>query len=235
MSSKKSDQTPSNEEVIEELTKDLRDAQFSVENSENEDPKAPIPEDFDASDTESNKLEESRPEGILDDSDDEELKNQDLDLTDEEKEVKRQEAIVLKNRGNEEFKSSKYLESIETYTEALRFCPLKFGNDRAILYANRAASKIKVERKASAIDDCTKAVSLNDKYVRAYLRRAKLYEETDKLDESLEDYKKIVELDPGNKEALGAIHRLPPLINERNEKLKTEMLGKSMLWEGFYL
>ena len=112
MSSKKSDQTPSNEEVIEELTKDLRDAQFSVENSENEDPKAPIPEDFDASDTESNKLEESRPEGILDDSDDEELKNQDLDLTDEEKEVKRQEAIVLKNLGNEEFKSSKYLESI---------------------------------------------------------------------------------------------------------------------------
>lgn len=32
-----------------------------------------------------------------------------------------------------------------------------------------------------------------------------MYEETDKLDESLEDYKKILELDPGNKDALGAV------------------------------
>lgn len=81
-------------------------------------------------------------------------------------------------------------------------------------------------RKESAIEDCTKAIELNDKYVRAYLRRAKLYEETDKLDESLADYKKILEFDKTNKEALQAQYRLPPLITEKNEKLKTEMLGK---------
>lgn len=84
---------------------------------------------------------------------------------------------------------------------------------------------MKLDRKTSAIDDCSKAIELNDKYVRAYLRRAALYEETEKLDESLEDYKKVLELDPGNKDAAAAQIRLPPLINERNEKLKTEMLG----------
>ncbi|XP_044271614.1 tetratricopeptide repeat protein 1 [Tribolium madens] len=224
MSEEVASRIKTNEEVIEDLTKDLQNAQFSVDDSKKSEPESHIPEDFDASDTDSNKAE--APQHLSDDSDDEELKNQELDLTDEEKEARKEQAILLKNKGNDEFKNCKYLESVGTYTEALRLCPLKYNSDRAILYANRAASKINIERKASAIDDCTKAISLNDKYVRAYLRRAKLYEETDKFDESLEDFKKILELDPGNKEALSAIHRLPPLIEERNEKLKTEMLGK---------
>jgi len=94
------------------------------------------------------------------------------------------------------------------------------------LYANRAAAKIKIDSKKSAIDDCTKAITLNDKYTKAYLRRAKLYEEMDKLDESLADFKKVVELEPTCREAHEALRRLPPIIAERNEKLKTEMLGK---------
>ncbi|CAG5076466.1 Similar to TTC1: Tetratricopeptide repeat protein 1 (Homo sapiens) [Cotesia congregata] len=78
----------------------------------------------------------------------------------------------------------------------------------------------------SAIKDCTKAVELNPAYLKAYLRRAQLYEQTDNLDQSLADYKKILELDPGHSEAHHAVRRLPPLIEEKNEKLKEEMLGK---------
>ena len=63
-------------------------------------------------------------------------------------------------------------------------------------------------------------------YNFSYFRRAQSYEATDKLDECLEDFKKILELDPEHKEAQKALIRLPPLIEERNEKLKTEMLGK---------
>ena len=48
----------------------------------------------------------------------------------------------------------------------------------------------------------------------------------DKLDEALADYKKVYDLDPGQKEAREAVVRLPPIINERNEKMKEEMLGK---------
>ncbi|CAD6211946.1 GSCOCG00003912001-RA-CDS [Cotesia congregata] len=82
------------------------------------------------------------------------------------------------------------------------------------------------EDKESAIKDCTKAVELNPAYLKAYLRRAQLYEQTDNLDQSLADYKKILELDPGHSEAHHAVRRLPPLIEEKNEKLKEEMLGK---------
>lgn len=40
------------------------------------------------------------------------------------------------------------------------------------------------------------------------------------------DFKKVLELDPGNHEAMAAHVRLPPLINERNEKMKEEMMDK---------
>lgn len=45
------------------------------------------------------------------------------------------------------------------------------------------------------------AIDLNPEYVRALLRRAALYEQTDKLDEALEDYKKVLNQDPNNTSA----------------------------------
>jgi tetratricopeptide (TPR) repeat protein len=56
--------------------------------------------------------------------------------------------------------------------------------------------------KTSAIEDCSKAVELNPVYLKAYIRRAQLYEEVEKLDEALADYKKVLELDPLHREAL---------------------------------
>lgn len=40
------------------------------------------------------------------------------------------------------------------------------------------------------------AIELNPEYIRALLRRAELYEQTEKLDEALEDYQKVLERDP---------------------------------------
>uniref|UniRef100_A0A8C6SMS8 Tetratricopeptide repeat protein 1 n=1 Tax=Neogobius melanostomus TaxID=47308 RepID=A0A8C6SMS8_9GOBI len=71
-----------------------------------------------------------------------------------------------------------------------------------------------------------RALELNPLYLKALLRRAELYEQTDKLDEALEDYQKVLERDPQNAAARGGTMRLPPLIHERNEKLKEEMMGK---------
>jgi len=52
------------------------------------------------------------------------------------------------------------------------------------------------EKHESAIADCSEAIKLNPTYLKAIMRRAELYEKTDKLDEALEDYKKTLELDP---------------------------------------
>lgn len=59
-------------------------------------------------------------------------------------------------------------------------------------------------RQSSALEDSEKAVALNPSYVRARLRRAELYEKVDKLDEALEDYKKVLEQDPGQHSARAA-------------------------------
>lgn len=182
------------------------------------------------SDLESNtqKIEQTgHQENDFDDSIDEiALKDLELNLSEEEKQERIKEADLLKVNGNEEFMKENYKESIIVYTTALKTCPFSFAKNRAILYSNRAAAKTKLGLKESAIEDCTNAIDLDDTYIKAFSRRALLYEETDKLDEALADYKKILELQPSNQTALDATMRLPQQINERNERLKAEMMGK---------
>lgn len=165
--------------------------------------------------------------------DDESQRDYEKGLTDEEKLANKAKADELKARGNELYKQGEYQKSADTYTAALRICPVEFSAERSILYANRAAAKTKLNFKPSAIEDCAKAIEHNPKYLKALLsiiestsRRATLYEEADKLDESLEDFKQILEMDPDNAEARAAQVRLPPKIQERNERLKEEMVGK---------
>lgn len=55
-----------------------------------------------------------------------------------------------------------------------------------------------------AIEDSTKAIDLHPHYIKAILRRAELYEKTEKLDEALKDYEKVVELDPSQHSARAA-------------------------------
>ena len=168
-------------------------------------------------------------------------------LSEEELQANKEKSDALKQEGNQVFKSGEYAQSIVLYSKALDICPKQSSNERSILFGNRAAAHIQIDNKESAIEDCTKALQLNDKYIKVLFRyethnsvwflwgnsnwnvhfsRAKLYEDTDKLDESQADYNRILELDSANGEARGAIARLAPKIEERNEKLKTEMIGK---------
>ncbi|XP_059397878.1 tetratricopeptide repeat protein 1-like [Carassius carassius] len=158
--------------------------------------------------------------------DEEYLRELEKDLTEEEKESRRKESSELKEKGNTQFKSGEHLSAEESYTAALRVCPVCYSKERSILFSNRAAARLHQDKKDSAISDCSKAIELNPNYVRAILRRAELYEKTDKLDEALEDYKTVLEKDPGLPAAREACARLPRQIEERNEKLKEEMMNK---------
>ncbi|XP_025722903.1 tetratricopeptide repeat protein 1 [Callorhinus ursinus] len=144
----------------------------------------------------------------------------------EEKQKRREESTRLKEEGNVQFKRGDYIEAESSYSQALQMCPSCFQKDRSILFSNRAAARMKQDKKEMAISDCSKAIQLNPSYIKAILRRAELYEKTDKLDEALEDYKSILEKDPSVHQAREACMRLPKQIEERNERLKAEMLGK---------
>lgn len=102
--------------------------------------------------------------------DEEGLKELEKEMTEDEKLAAKENAEQLKNDGNNLFKNQEFKKSIEKYTNALKICPTVYPNERAILYGNRAAAKIKLNSKNSAIDDCSKAIELNPHYIRAILR-----------------------------------------------------------------
>ncbi|CAH1258632.1 TTC1 [Branchiostoma lanceolatum] len=158
--------------------------------------------------------------------DEEYKKEMEKDLTEEEKEERRLEAADLKAQGNEHFKKGDFTTAMQTYTQALVLCPLCYEQDRAIMYSNRAACRVKMEENEMAVEDCSKALELQPDYVRALLRRAQTYEVLEKLDEALTDYQRVVELDRSCHAARAACMRLPDEIKERNEKMKAEMMDK---------
>jgi len=152
------------------------------------------------------------------------LEEEEKSLKEEEKEQKRLEANQYKLEGNNLYKEGKTTEAVDKYTAGLRVCPLSCSKERAVLYANRGQMKRVLGLNDQAVKNCSKAIELDPEYLKALLRRAEIYEETDKLDESLSDYQKVLELDPRHLEANRAARRLPPKIEERNEKLKAEMM-----------
>ncbi|XP_026166121.1 tetratricopeptide repeat protein 1 isoform X2 [Mastacembelus armatus] len=156
--------------------------------------------------------------------DDDYLREVEKVLTEEEKEGRRNQSLTLKEKGNSQFKAGDWVEAERSYTEALGLCPVCFSKERAVLFSNRAAARLHLDLKEQAIADCTR--ELNPDYLRALLRRADLYEQTEKLDEALEDYKRVLDQDPNQTRARHACMRLPQQIQERNEKLKEEMISK---------
>lgn len=147
-------------------------------------------------------------------------------LSDEEKNARLEEALEHKKKANELFNSQNYTEALEAYTKALSVCPLKFNKERSIFYSNRSICFYKEKLYEKCIQECSRSIELDSTFVKPLLRRADCYENTDKLDEAFEDYKKLVELEPRNVAHKQKCVELEEKIKERNEKLKTEMMSK---------
>lgn len=99
-----------------------------------------------------------------------------------------------KEAGNNAFRNHKYKEALELYTEALTIDPVnKTTNSK--LYFNRATVNFKLGSKEPCIKDCTSAIDLDPSYLKAYIRRAKCYMDTEKYEEAVRDYEKITKMD----------------------------------------
>ena len=118
--------------------------------------------------------------------------------------------ILAKNKGNEFFRLHKYKEASECYSEAIKQCPEGKKEDLATFYQNRAASNemLGVDA-ANIIADCSEALKLNPKYVKALVRRARAYEKIEKFDEALTDITAAIILESfGNQSTLQATDRI---------------------------
>ncbi|KAL2514027.1 Tetratricopeptide repeat (TPR)-like superfamily protein [Forsythia ovata] len=99
-----------------------------------------------------------------------------------------------KELGNEFFKQKKFNEAIDCYSRSIVFSPT------AVAYANRAMAYIKVKRFQEAENDCTEALNLDDRYIKAYSRRSTARKELGKLKESFDDAAFALRLEPHNQE-----------------------------------
>lgn len=98
-----------------------------------------------------------------------------------------EQSVKFKNQGNDSFKIGKYDEAIEFYNQAIDVCPKANPIDLSQFYQNRAAAYEQLKKYSSVTDDCTKALELNPKYLKALHRRARAYENTKQLELCLED------------------------------------------------
>ncbi|XP_059652291.1 uncharacterized protein LOC132299589 isoform X4 [Cornus florida] len=104
------------------------------------------------------------------------------------------DAASEKELGNEYFKQKKFKEAIDCYSRSIALSPT------AVAYANRAMAYLKIKRFQEAEDDCTEALNLDDRYIKAYSRRATARKELGKLKESIEDAEFALRLEPQNQE-----------------------------------
>ncbi|GMP63739.1 hypothetical protein CsSME_00025312 [Camellia sinensis var. sinensis] len=91
------------------------------------------------------------------------------------------DAASEKELGNEFFKQKKFKEAIDCYSRSIALSPT------AVAYANRGMAYLKIRRFQEAEDDCTEALNLDDRYIKAYSRRSTARKELGKLKESMED------------------------------------------------
>lgn len=138
------------------------------------------------------------------------------------------QADAAKSQGNALYASGNYDEALKCYGNALEItADHANSNDiRAMCYSNSAMCHLQLKQYEEAVELSTKALELNPTYAKAFLRRAQALEKLDRLDEALTDLNKVVELNPGNQQASSDIKRLEPVVAERREKMKEEMIGK---------
>jgi len=107
-----------------------------------------------------------------------------------------EKAVAMKNKGNKLFKLGKFDSAIENYSKAIESCPPANSQELSTFYQNRAAAYENLKNYDKIIEDCSKALEFNPKYVKALTRRAKAYEQQKLLVECLDDVSLACALEP---------------------------------------
>ncbi|XP_058059184.1 dnaJ homolog subfamily C member 7 isoform X1 [Anopheles bellator] len=108
--------------------------------------------------------------------------------------LKAKQLKETKESGNELFKTGKYRKALEVYTEALAL-DQQNKDINSKLYYNRALVNSKLGNLRDAISDCSSALTLNEKYMKALLQRAKLYYNMENFEDAVKDYEKALKND----------------------------------------
>jgi DnaJ family protein C protein 7 len=134
----------------------------------------------------------------------------------------------LKEEADTAYKAKKFDDALKLYGDAIATCPPDNTSYTAKLYFNRAVSYNGLRQHAECVADCTKALSLNDEYQKAYLRRAAsnlLIGGKEECTQAISDYEQASRLAKTDEEKED-IHK-----KIRNAKVQLKRAGRKDLYK----
>lgn len=119
-------------------------------------------------------------------------------------------AEVVKQEGNEAFKSGRIEEAVKIYTRAIAACKSneKDNQIKVDCLANRAACNRQLYLPEECIADCTMALEINPQHTKCLIRRAQAYESMEKYKKALADFELCTRIDTNAKLAYEGANRL---------------------------
>lgn len=135
-------------------------------------------------------------------------------------------ATKFKNEGNTFVQQKQWDKAVASYNEAIKLFPYD-----AVFYANRALCHLKLNNLYFAESDCTAALQLDDRYVKAYHRRATVRVVMQRYKDAKQDLQEILKLEPSNKESKALLAEVEKKIEKSKPTPtleKTEVNNKSI-------
>ncbi|NXS54445.1 TOM34 protein, partial [Brachypteracias leptosomus] len=111
-------------------------------------------------------------------------------------------ARTLKEEGNELVKKGNHKKAVEKYSESLKL------HQECATYTNRALCYLTLKQYKEAVQDCTEALRLDPKNVKALYRRAQALKELKDYKSSIADIKSLLKTEPKNTAALRLLQEL---------------------------
>ncbi|XP_072316295.1 sperm-associated antigen 1-like [Eucyclogobius newberryi] len=136
-----------------------------------------------------------------------------------------QEQLILatreKDKGNEAFKAKDYEEAIAYYSRSLSILPTVTAHN------NRAQAEIKLKCWNNAMKDCEGVLKMEPGNIKALLRRATVYTNTERFELAAEDLRTVLKQEPQNPAALKLLSATEMKLQEGMTEKKHK--GKKIL------
>lgn len=134
----------------------------------------------------------------------------------------------LKEKGNEFFKRGEHAEACKLYTQAIDLAERDPASDRTqlhLIYSNRAASELSLEKFEDALKDCEKVLEIDPKFLKGYLRKALAYKGLGQFAKALETAEAGLAIEKNPK--VVAVPELINLVKALRGELKRKLTRKS--------
>jgi len=126
------------------------------------------------------------------------------------------EWLVHKQEGNEHFKQNNIKEAVEAYSKGLELCQSE--TDKVVLYKNRSACYLKLEKYKEAISDADKVLKAQPNDVKALFRRVQANETLGNIEPAFKDIRILIQREPKNTAIQETFRRLNQTVQEMVSK-----------------